>query len=45
MARAAFDAAVQYANERKAFGVELVQHQAVGLSFCQSFHDAHLHSV
>lgn len=30
MARAAFDAAVQYANERKAFGVELVQHQAVG---------------
>ncbi|WP_336002379.1 acyl-CoA dehydrogenase family protein [Acinetobacter pittii] len=29
MARAAFDAAVQYANERKAFGVELVQHQAV----------------
>ena len=30
MARAAFNAAVQYANERKAFGVELVQHQAVG---------------
>ncbi|MGM7304675.1 acyl-CoA dehydrogenase family protein [Acinetobacter baumannii] len=30
MARAAFDAAVQYANEGKAFGVELVQHQAVG---------------
>lgn len=30
MARAAFDAAVQYANERKAFGIELVQHQAVG---------------
>ena len=32
MARAAFDAAVQYANERKAFGVELVQHQAVGFA-------------
>jgi len=30
MARAAFDTAVQYANERKAFGVELVEHQAVG---------------
>lgn len=29
MARAALDAAVQYANERKAFGVEIVQHQAV----------------
>ena len=29
MARAALDAAVEYANERKAFGVELVQHQAV----------------
>lgn len=29
MARAALDAAVEYANQRKAFGVELVQHQAV----------------
>lgn len=29
MARAALDAAVDYANERKAFGVEIVQHQAV----------------
>ncbi|AXY56413.1 acyl-CoA dehydrogenase [Acinetobacter chinensis] len=29
MARAALDAAVEYARERKAFGVELVQHQAV----------------
>lgn len=29
MARAAFDAAVEYANQRKAFGVEIVQHQAV----------------
>ena len=29
MARAALDAAVEYANERKSFGVELVQHQAV----------------
>ncbi|MFC2997928.1 acyl-CoA dehydrogenase family protein [Acinetobacter sichuanensis] len=29
MARAALDAAVEYANERKAFGVELMQHQAV----------------
>ncbi|WP_273776798.1 acyl-CoA dehydrogenase family protein [Acinetobacter sp. GSS19] len=29
MARAAFEAAVQYANQRKAFGVEIVQHQAV----------------
>lgn len=29
MARAALDAAVEYANDRKAFGVELVQHQAV----------------
>ncbi|WP_180040149.1 acyl-CoA dehydrogenase family protein [Acinetobacter sp. YH12100] len=29
MARAALDAAVEYANERKAFGVEIVQHQAV----------------
>ncbi len=29
MARAALDAAVQYANQRKAFGVEIVQHQAV----------------
>ena len=29
MARAALDSAIEYANERKAFGVELVQHQAV----------------
>ena len=29
MARAALDAAEEYANDRKAFGVELVQHQAV----------------
>ena len=29
MARAALDAAVEYANDRKAFGVALVQHQAV----------------
>jgi len=29
MARAALDAAVEYANERKSFGVELVQHQPV----------------
>lgn len=29
MARAALDAAVEYAHERKAFGVEIVQHQAV----------------
>lgn len=29
MARAALDAAVEYANDRKAFGVEIVQHQAV----------------
>ena len=29
MARAALDAAVEYANERKAFGVEIVHHQAV----------------
>ena len=29
MARAALDAAVEYANDRKAFGVDLVQHQAV----------------
>lgn len=29
MARAALDAAIEYANERKTFGVELVQHQAV----------------
>ncbi|WP_111860348.1 acyl-CoA dehydrogenase family protein [Acinetobacter sp. CFCC 10889] len=29
MARAALDAAVEYANQRKTFGVELVQHQAV----------------
>lgn len=29
MARAALDAAVDYANQRKAFGVEIVQHQAV----------------
>ena len=29
MARAALDAAVEYANERKAFGVNIVQHQAV----------------
>lgn len=29
MARAAFDAAVEYANDRKAFGVEIVQHQAM----------------
>ena len=29
MARAALDASVEYANERKAFGVEIVQHQAV----------------
>jgi len=29
MARAALEAAVEYAHERKAFGVELVQHQAV----------------
>lgn len=29
MARAALDAAVDYANERKAFGVEIVQHQAI----------------
>lgn len=29
MARAALDAAVEYANERQAFGVEIVQHQAV----------------
>ena len=29
MARAALDATVEYANERKAFGVEIVQHQAV----------------
>ena len=29
MARAALDAAVEYANQRKAFGVEIVQHQAV----------------
>lgn len=29
MARAALDAAVEYANQRKSFGVELVQHQAV----------------
>ena len=28
-ARAALEAAVEYANDRKAFGVELVQHQAV----------------
>src|SRR5690606_6656794 len=28
MARAALDAAVEYANDRKAFGVENVQHQA-----------------
>ena len=29
MARAALDSAVEYANDRKAFGVEIVQHQAV----------------
>ncbi|TCM61441.1 alkylation response protein AidB-like acyl-CoA dehydrogenase [Acinetobacter calcoaceticus] len=29
MARAALDAAVEYANQRKAFGVAIVQHQAV----------------
>lgn len=29
MARAALDAAVEYANQRTAFGVEIVQHQAV----------------
>lgn len=29
MARAALDSAIEYANERKVFGVELVQHQAV----------------
>ena len=29
MARAALDAAIEYANQRKAFGVEIVQHQAV----------------
>ena len=29
MARAALDAVVEYVNERKAFGVEIVQHQAV----------------
>ncbi|OTG86394.1 acyl-CoA dehydrogenase [Acinetobacter sp. ANC 4558] len=29
MARAALDAAIEYANTRKAFGVEIVQHQAV----------------
>lgn len=29
MARAALEAAVEYANQRKAFGVEIVQHQAV----------------
>ncbi|WOE32392.1 MULTISPECIES: acyl-CoA dehydrogenase family protein [unclassified Acinetobacter] len=29
MARAALDAAVAYANQRQAFGVELVQHQAI----------------
>jgi alkylation response protein AidB-like acyl-CoA dehydrogenase len=29
MARAALDAALEYANQRKTFGVELVQHQAV----------------
>jgi len=29
MARAALDAAIKYANTRKAFGVEIVQHQAV----------------
>lgn len=29
MARAALDAAVEYANQRKSFGVELIQHQAV----------------
>lgn len=29
MARAALDSALEYANERKTFGVELVQHQAV----------------
>ena len=29
MARAALDAAVEYATKRKSFGVELVQHQAV----------------
>lgn len=29
MARAALDAAVEYANQRQAFGVEIVQHQAV----------------
>lgn len=29
MARAALDAAIEYANERKTFGVKLVQHQAV----------------
>ena len=29
MARAALDVAVEYANDRKAFGVEIVQHQAV----------------
>lgn len=29
MARAALDAAVEYAKQRKSFGVELVQHQAV----------------
>ncbi len=29
MARAALDAAIEYANDRKAFGVEIVQHQAV----------------
>ena len=29
MARAALDAAIEYANQRKAFGVEIVQHQAI----------------
>ncbi len=33
MARAALDAAVEYANERKAFGVEIVHHQAVAFPF------------
>ncbi len=29
MARAALDAAIEYAKQRKAFGVEIVQHQAI----------------
>ena len=36
MARAALDAAVEYANDRKTFGVEIVQHQAVAFP-CSCF--------